>query len=43
MRVGKVPVVPYYRPGDERLAQDLARWRRPTAPFAGQPRAGGDG
>lgn len=25
MRVGKVPVVPYYRPGDERLAQDLAR------------------
>ncbi|MGE9552553.1 aldolase [Erwinia amylovora] len=25
MRVGDVPVVPYYRPGDERLGQDLAR------------------
>lgn len=29
MRVGKVPVVPYYRPGDERLAQDLARGADP--------------
>lgn len=25
MRVGDVPVVPYYKPGDERLAEDLAR------------------
>lgn len=25
MRVGDVPVVPYYRPGDERLGQDLAK------------------
>jgi len=25
MRVGKVPVVPYYRPGDLRLAEDLAK------------------
>ncbi|WP_127956628.1 aldolase [Serratia microhaemolytica] len=25
MRVGKVPVIPYYRPGDLRLAEDLAR------------------
>lgn len=25
MRVGDVPVVPYYRPGDPRLAEDLAR------------------
>lgn len=25
MRVGKVPVVPYYRPGDPRLGEDLAR------------------
>lgn len=24
MRVGDVPVVPYYKPGDERLAEDLA-------------------
>ncbi|MEQ9744553.1 3-oxo-tetronate 4-phosphate decarboxylase [Pectobacterium actinidiae] len=25
MRVGKVPVVPYYRPGDARLGEDLAK------------------
>jgi len=25
MRVGDVPVVPYYRPGDERLGEDLAK------------------
>lgn len=25
MRVGDVPVVPYYRPGDNRIADDLAR------------------
>ncbi|WP_017349107.1 3-oxo-tetronate 4-phosphate decarboxylase [Pantoea sp. A4] len=25
MRVGDVPVVPYYKPGDDRLAQDLAQ------------------
>lgn len=25
MRVGRVPVVPYYRPGDPRLGEDLAR------------------
>ncbi len=25
MRVGDVPVVPYYKPGDARLAEDLAR------------------
>ncbi|PHZ30410.1 3-oxo-tetronate 4-phosphate decarboxylase [Yersinia mollaretii] len=25
MRVGKLPVVPYYRPGDKRLGEDLAR------------------
>ncbi|MBE5252458.1 MAG: aldolase [Enterobacterales bacterium endosymbiont of Blomia tropicalis] len=25
MRVGDVPVVPYYKPGDQRLAEDLAR------------------
>lgn len=25
MRVGDVPVVPYYKPGDQRLAQDLAQ------------------
>jgi ribulose-5-phosphate 4-epimerase/fuculose-1-phosphate aldolase len=25
MRVGEVPVVPYYRPGDVRLAEDLAK------------------
>jgi len=25
MRVGDVPVVPYYKPGDVRLAEDLAR------------------
>ncbi|MDT0176002.1 aldolase [Enterobacter sp. BRE11] len=32
MRVGDVPVVPYYKPGDERLAEDLSR-------LAGQYRA----
>ena len=25
MRVGKVPVIPYYRPGDKRLGEDLGR------------------
>lgn len=25
MRVGDVPVVPYYKPGDDRLAEDLAK------------------
>ncbi|KAA8998560.1 aldolase [Affinibrenneria salicis] len=25
MRVGEVPVVPYYRPGDKRLGEDLAK------------------
>ena len=24
MRMGNVPLVPYYRPGDKRIAQDLA-------------------
>ncbi|MCG7388471.1 aldolase [Pantoea sp. ACRSB] len=32
MRVGDVPVVPYYKPGDQRLADDLSR-------LAGQYRA----
>lgn len=32
MRVGDVPVVPYYKPGDQRLADDLA-------PLAGKYRA----
>ncbi len=42
MRVGDVPVVPYYRPGDDRIAQALAGLApRYNAFFTGQPRTGG--
>jgi len=26
MKIGRVPVIPYYPPGDERIARDLAVW-----------------
>ncbi|MCL7653559.1 class II aldolase/adducin family protein, partial [Klebsiella pneumoniae] len=33
MRVGDVPVVPYYRPGDDRIAQALAQLAPPFNAF----------
>ncbi len=33
MRVGDVPVVPYYRPGDDRIARRWPGWRRAITPF----------
>ena len=41
MRVGDVPVVPYYRPGDDRIAEALAGLAPAITPFTGQPRTGG--
>ena len=33
MRMGNVPLVPYYRPGDKRIAQDLAELRSRQSGF----------
>ena len=33
MRVGQLPVVPYYKPGDERIAQDLKRLAASNSAF----------
>ncbi len=41
MRVGDVPVVPYYRPGDDRIARVLAGLAPRYNAFTGQPRTGG--